>query len=101
MSQYSNSKLDLNPEDLQKIEELGKVFFTEEEVATFMKLPRDLFQDAVKDQYHPIHMHYYSGWRQSEFELRKLIMNSAIAGSTPAQNTILDIQKKAYANRLK
>lgn len=91
----------LSAEQLQTIEELGKVFFTEEEVATYMKLPWEEFKICIKDTKHPLHMHYYSGWRQSEFELRRLIMNSAIAGSTPAQNTILDIQKKAYANRLK
>lgn len=98
MSRYLN---EVTAEELKTIEELAKVFFTEEEVCVFMKFPWEEYKKAIKNKDHPVHMHYYSGWRQSEFELRKLIMNAAIAGSTPAQNIILEIQKKAFANRLK
>lgn len=96
MSQYSFDENQLNT-----ITELARVFFTEEEVSQFMGIAYEDFKMMVKNIKDPVHRSYYSGWRQSEFELRKLILNSAIAGSTPAQNLILDIRKKAYSNRLK
>ena len=92
---------DIKKEDLELITELAKVFFTEEEVCTFLKLPWQQFKIAVSDKTHKINEAYYSGWYQAEFEMRKIIMRSAIAGSTPAQNTILDIHKKSFSNRLR
>ncbi|MBN8833770.1 MAG: hypothetical protein BGO53_08855 [Sphingobacteriales bacterium 39-19] len=87
--------------DLNLIEDLASVFFTEKETAIFMKIPWQIFEREIKNENSEIHLHYYSGWRQSEYALRKLILNSAKAGSTPAQNTMMDIQKKAYSNRLR
>jgi hypothetical protein len=98
MSRYLN---DIKEEDLALIRELAAVFFTEEEVAMFMKIPWAHFKESVKDPNHKIHDAYYSGFRQAEFDLRKIIMRLAIAGSTPAQTAIMEIHKKAFTNRMR
>ena len=91
--------MNFTEETLTKIEALAAVFYTEREVAEFIGVSSNAFIEAVSCKDSDVHKRYYSGWRQAEFDLRQIIMRLAISGSTPAQNLVLQLHKKAVANR--
>jgi hypothetical protein len=67
----------LNPEEIAEIEELATCFFTEEEICeiTGIKEPCREFKKAMR-----------KGHLQSEYKLRKSIIDLAQDGSSPAQS---------------
>ena len=71
--------------DLEKVEELAKLFFTEEQIELILKSDSEIedFDTAFK-----------KGRLLSEYEVRKTIFKMATQGSSPAQKEWLQIMRE-------
>jgi hypothetical protein len=91
---------EINEEHLAHIEELGKHFFTPREIATMLEIDQTTMTDAMNDIETSIYRSYNKGFLQSEYELRKCILQLALSGSSPAQAMAKDIKDKATIKKL-
>lgn len=91
---------DLSEDTLVQIEELGKHFFTPREVATMLEIDEIFMMDSMNIPSSPIYRTYNKGFLQSEYELRKCILQLALSGSSPAQSMAKDIKDKATIKKL-
>jgi hypothetical protein len=87
-------------ERLDAAEAMAGLFFSPEEVAINLEMDEsetDQFITSVEikntsDQYASA---YLKGWLQADVELRKAIKQSALNGSSPAQQLLLNFQRES------
>lgn len=89
MSQSSSNK----EETLNQIKDLGAAFFTPDETSVIMQDPK--LTEKSQDPNDEYYQAYYSGRLQSEFDLRKSIIQLAKSGSSPAQAMAMDLLTKS------
>lgn len=77
-------------EQLSEIESMASLFFTPEEIAVNIEVDPDDFLLCIKSQTGPAYTRYMAGRLASEIELRKAIQQSALHGSSPAQQMMRD-----------
>lgn len=92
--------MNFSEEQLNEVEEMAGLFFAPEEIAVNLQLSDDeteSFEAAVifKDTANPLVAAYLCGWMSSEVALRKAIKQSALNGSSPSQQSMLNFQKEA------
>jgi len=92
--------MNLNEQQLTEVEELAGLFFSPADVAINLELDEDetdCFVAAVecKSTSAPIVAAYMRGWLSADITLRKAIKQSALNGSSPSQQMMLNYQKES------
>jgi hypothetical protein len=87
-------------ERLKMIEEMAGLFFSPELIAVNIELTEDeteefLAQIEARNTFHFRTAAYYKGWLEAEVSLRTAIKQSAMNGSSPSQQMMLNFQKEA------
>lgn len=81
--------MNLTTEQLDKLKEMAAALLPPDEIAILLELPPDQhgsFCEIIKNhQASPIYLAYHSGRLQTKFELRKMVIKLAKAGSPAAQ----------------
>lgn len=77
--------MNLTQEQLIKIKEHARLFYSPAKIAAAMGLDVKQFKLEVKDEESDAYAAYYGGQLESEAELWISILKSAKAGSSPAQ----------------
>ena len=81
--------MNLTTEQLDKLTELAAALLPPDEIAILLELPpdqHDRFCEIVRNhQASPVYTAYHSGRLQTKFELRKMVIKLAKAGSPAAQ----------------
>lgn len=92
--------MNLTEQQLDSVEEMAGLFFSPEEIALNLELTEDETEGFVaslesRASAVPIVAAYLKGWITSEIILRKAIKQSALNGSSPSQQILLNYQKEA------
>lgn len=92
--------MNFSEEQLKEVEEMAGLFFAPEEIAVNLQLNEDETESFVaavifRDTANPLVVAYLRGWMTAEVTLRKAIKQSALNGSSPSQQTMLNYQKEA------
>jgi len=92
--------MNLNEDQLNEIEEMAGLFFSPEDIAVNLELEEEdteLFVTAVacKNTRNYQAGAYLRGWLSAEITLRKAIQQSALNGSSPSQQMMLNYQKES------
>ena len=92
--------MNLNEDQLNEIEQMAGLFFSPEDVAVNLELDEedtDLFIAAVaiRNTKNELAGAYLRGWLSSEITLRKAIQQSALNGSSPSQQMLLNYQRES------
>ena len=92
--------MNLNEEQLNEVEELAGLFFSPEDIAVNLELDEEFaeyFFEAVeyKSTGVPIVAAFFKGRISTEIELRKAIRQSAMNGSSPSQQMMLNYLKES------
>ena len=92
--------MNLNEAQLSAVEEMAGLFFSPEDIAVNLELDEDdtdIFVSALecKKMSLPIVASYLKGWLSAEITLRKAIRQSALNGSSPSQQVLLNYQREA------
>lgn len=92
--------MNLNEDQLSEIEEMAGLFFSPEDIAVNLELDdedTELFVAAVASR-NTRNLQagaYLKGWLCAEITLRKAIQQSALNGSSPSQQMMLNYQKES------
>lgn len=91
--------MNLNEEPLKMVEEMAGLFFSPEMIAVNLELNNedtDYFIAAIegKNTRNPLVASYFKGWLEAEITLRKAIKQSAMNGSSPSQQMMLNYQRE-------
>lgn len=81
------------------VEEMAGLFFSPELIAVNMELSEndtDYFILGIKlnSTNNPMVAAYFKGWLQTEIELRKAIKQSALNGSSPSQQMMINYKRE-------
>jgi len=92
--------MNLNEEQLNEVEELAGLFFSPEEIAVNLELDEEWTEYVVaavecKSTNVPFVASYIRGRLSTEIELRKAIRQSAMNGSSPSQQMMLNYLKES------
>jgi hypothetical protein len=92
--------MNLNEDQLSEIEEMAGLFFSPEDIAVNLELEdedTELFVAAVASRNTKNYQAgaYLKGWLSAEITLRKAIQQSALNGSSPSQQLMLNYQKES------
>ncbi len=82
-------KLDLTTEELEQLTDLAGRLLPIHDIATILEMEEDYLaiQLSIKDS--PIAQAYNRGYLQTKAQIRKSVVDLAIAGSSPAQTLAL------------
>lgn len=91
--------MNLNEGQLKEVEEMGGLFFSPDEIAINLELTEDNYEYLkavleIKNMKNPIVRAYMKGWLTTEIQLRKAIKQSAMNGSSPSQQMMMDYQRE-------
>jgi ABC-type glycerol-3-phosphate transport system substrate-binding protein len=92
--------MSFSEEQLKEVEEMAGLFFAPEDIAVNLEFDEDNTEGFVaavifKDTTNPLVSAYLRGWMTAEVALRKAIKQSALNGSSPSQQAMLNYQKEA------
>ena len=92
--------MNLNEDQLNEIEQMAGLFFSPEDVAVNLEMDEDdteLFIAAVANRNTKNYQAgaYLRGWLSAEITLRKAIQQSALNGSSPSQQMLLNYQRES------
>lgn len=90
--------MNLSEEQLSEIENMAGLFFSIEDIGINIDLPlhevEELREIVEKDTSNVIYRRYHKGRLTNEVKLRTAINQSALNGSNPAQNTMLNFRQQ-------
>lgn len=92
--------MNLSEEQLSMVEEMAGLFFSPELIAVNLELNEkdtEFFVNAVimQNLQSDITKAYFKGWLQTEIELRRAIKQSAMNGSSPSQQMMLNYKRES------
>ncbi len=90
----------LNAEQLDEIERLAGLFFAPTNIAIVLQLNHEAFLDAWADESSQVYARYWCGKLKSEAELRKIILQQAKQGSSPAQSAAMKLLEEMNQQEL-
>jgi hypothetical protein len=91
--------MNLSEEQLSMVEEMAGLFFSPEMIAINLELNTEDSEDFIygvenKSTFRPIVAAYYKGWLDAEITLRKAIKQSAMNGSSPSQQMMINYKRE-------
>ena len=92
---------ELTPDILHQVETMAGLFYTESQTAVALEIDEKFFTWCMMKKENALYRAFTKGWVQADYELRESIKTLALSGSGPAQEQMLNILKKAKANRTK
>ena len=92
--------MNLNEDQLSEIQQMAGLFFSPEDVAVNLEMDEDdteLFIAAIasRNTRNDQAGAYLRGWLSAEITLRKAIQQSALNGSSPSQQMMLNYQRES------
>ena len=92
--------MNLNEDQLNEIEQMAGLFFSPEDVAVNLEMDEEdteMFIAAVATRNTKNYQAgaYLRGWLSAEITLRKAIQQSALNGSSPSQQMLLNYQRES------
>ncbi len=87
--------MNLTEEQLKGIENMASLFFSAADIAFNIEVDVDDFTELIQTKQGEAYKAYFKGWMNSEKDLRKSILESALNGSSPAQQMMKEYQNKA------
>lgn len=91
--------MNLSEEQLSMVEEMAGLFFPPEMIAVNLELMADdteFFVNAVimQNLESDITKAYFKGWLEAEISLRKAVKQSALNGSSPSQQMMINYKRE-------
>ena len=86
--------MNLTEEQINTIEEMAELFYSPEEIALNLEVEPEDLSVQVETKVGKIHAAYMRGWLKGDITLRQSIAKAAANGSNPAQQMMLNFQKK-------
>ena len=91
--------MNLSEEQLSMVEEMAGLFFSPDYIAVNLQLSEDdsvYFYNSVvlKNTSEPASIAYFKGWLESEISLRRAIKQSAMNGSSPSQQMMINYKRE-------
>jgi hypothetical protein len=91
--------MNLSEEQLSMVEEMAGLFFSPEIIAINLELDAGDSDDFyylidLKDTSKDFVAAYYKGWLESEINLRKAVKQSAMNGSSPSQQMMINYKRE-------
>ena len=92
--------MNLNEDQLNEIEQMAGLFFSPNDVAVNLELEEEdtelfIAAVAIRNTKNELAGAYLRGWLLSEITLRKAIQQSALNGSSPSQQMLLNYQRES------
>ncbi|MEI7526197.1 MAG: hypothetical protein WCJ95_17765 [Mariniphaga sp.] len=92
--------MNFTEEHLNEVEEMAGLFFSPEDIAINMELDDEQTEHFItaieaKKTAFPFVAAYLKGWFTAEVTLRRAIRQSALNGSSPSQQAMLNYQREA------
>jgi len=92
--------MNLSEEQLSIVEEMAGLFFPPELIAINLELTEEETEKFMavienKDTRHFRAAAYFKGWLEAEITLRKAIKQSALNGSSPSQQMMLNYKRES------
>jgi hypothetical protein len=87
--------MNFTQEQLDEIEAMALIFIHPEDIAVNIGVDPEEFVDLINTKSGEAYTAYFKGWMKTEIELRKSILQSALNGSSPAQQMMLQYQNKS------
>lgn len=85
---------DISKELLEEIFRLGGLFFTPKDIAIMLEIDGDFMWNECTNENSIIYKKWQGGWLDAEIELRTATKKMAKAGSSQAQDKMLEILTK-------
>jgi len=86
--------MNLKEEQYKEIESMASMFFSAEEIAINIEVDPDEFVELILTKQGEEYKAYFKGWLTTETQLRKSILQSALNGSSPAQQMMKEYKNK-------
>ena len=87
--------MNLDQEQLEEIERMAELFFSAAEIASNIDVDPEDLTLLIMARQGPAYAAYMRGWLKTDVELRQCILQSALNGSSPAQQTMREYQNRA------
>lgn len=87
--------MNLSEEQIEEIEEMAGLFYSLEDIADNIEIDLDELEKSITLKEGEIYKAYRRGWISGDMTLRKSIAKAAENGSNPAQQMMLNFQKKS------
>lgn len=92
--------MNFTEEHLNEVEEMAGLFFSPEDIAINLELDDEQTEHFItaieaKKTVFPFVAAYQKGWFTAEVTLRRAIRQSALNGSSPSQQAMLNYQREA------
>jgi len=87
--------MNLTAEQYKEIETMASLFFSAEQIAINIEVDPDEFTELIETHQGDAYKAYFSGRITTETQLRQSILQSAINGSSPAQQLMIEFQKRS------
>lgn len=82
-------------EQLNEIQNMASLFFPPEDIAINIEVDQEDFLNIIRAKSGEAYKRFMAGRITSDIELRKAVQQSALNGSTPAQQTMLQWQNQS------
>ncbi len=91
--------MNLSEEQLSMVEEMAGLFFSPEMIAVNLELSEDdtdyfILGIKLNSTHIPMVASYFKGWLEAEISLRKAIKQSAMNGSSPSQQMMMNYKRE-------
>lgn len=91
--------MNLSEEQLSVVEEMAGLFFSPEMIAINLELNEEETENFIsgiqyKANFFPYVAAYFKGWLESEIALRRAVKQSALNGSSPSQQQMINYKRE-------
>jgi hypothetical protein len=87
--------MNFSQEQLEEIESMATLFLPPDDIAINIGVDPDEFTELINIKSGPGYQAFFKGWMKTEIELRQSILSSALNGSSPAQQMMLQYRNTA------
>ena len=87
--------MNLNEEQLSEIEVMSSLYFSVSEIAINIEVDPEELSLCLQTEEGPVFKAYMKGLLKTKIELRKAILQSALNGSSPAQQMMKEFEQKS------
>ena len=81
--------MEFTPEQLEEIESMACLFISTDDIAINLGVDPDEFTELISTKIGEGYKAYFKGWMKTEVDLRQSILQSALNGSSPAQQMMM------------
>ena len=86
--------MNFTKDQLEEIENMAELFYDPETIALNIEVDPEDFSFIIKSKKGTAYQAFFKGWLKGDIALLKSIQTAANNGSNPAQNAMLNFQRK-------